>query len=137
MILCPCGTGKSYQDCCKKYHDGLLAPTSLDLMRSRYSAFALKNPEYIIHTSHPKNPAFTTNKEAWKGDILDFCEKTDFQKLEILDFSEKEEVGYVTFIAFLSQQGRDVSFQEKSRFEKLNQQWLYRDGEVSTLYRSV
>ena len=35
------------------------------------------------------------------------------------------DVGWVTFCATLMQAGRDVSFTEKSRFERVNGRWPY------------
>ena len=51
----------SYQDCCQPYHDafyneevdGIKAETAERLMRSRYSAFVLVKPDYIVKTTVP------------------------------------------------------------------------------------
>lgn len=50
---CPCGSGQHYPDCCGQYHAGMPAPTAEALMRSRYSAYALKKVDYIINTTWP------------------------------------------------------------------------------------
>ncbi|HAU19042.1 MAG TPA: hypothetical protein DCS72_11975, partial [Marinobacter adhaerens] len=41
---CPCGSGKSYSECCQPLHHGEAASTPEALMRSRYAAFVLKLP---------------------------------------------------------------------------------------------
>ena len=73
LPICPCqinpvsdtiGAPLLYQDCCQPCHDGLLnneadkidgaKPDSAErLMRSRYSAFVLVKPEYIVKTTLP------------------------------------------------------------------------------------
>jgi len=49
--LCPCGSKIKYKKCCGKYHKGLVAKTALELMKSRYTAFAIGEINYIIKTS--------------------------------------------------------------------------------------
>ena len=48
---CPCGSGKKYKKCCQIYHKGKIAKSALELMKSRYSAFAVGDIDYIIKTS--------------------------------------------------------------------------------------
>jgi SEC-C motif-containing protein len=59
---CPCGTLLAYADCCGRLHDAmadlryaprLLAGTAEQLMRSRYSAFAVGDADYLLATWHP------------------------------------------------------------------------------------
>src|SRR3712207_9153339 len=51
---CPCGTGLPYDECCGRLHDGTAtAGTAEQLMRSRYSAFAVGDPAYLLATWHP------------------------------------------------------------------------------------
>lgn len=126
---CPCKSEKDYADCCKPFHQGRLPDTALQLMRSRYSAYALCLTDYIIHTTHPNNPAFQHNKVEWAQSISEFCLNTEFKNLEILNFEEKGSFATVTFVAHLVQGAKDVSFTEKSFFEKLNGKWLYLKGE--------
>src|SRR5690606_39997765 len=74
LPICPCqinpvsdaiGAPLLYQDCCQPYHDGLLnneadkidgvKPDSAErLMRSRYRAFVLVKPDYIVKTTLPE-----------------------------------------------------------------------------------
>ncbi|MFY9074643.1 YchJ family metal-binding protein [Malaciobacter mytili] len=125
---CICGSKKKYKKCCKLFHDGENPPTALDLMRSRFSAFASHNADYIIKTTHYDNPEFTLNTKAWLSDIYNFCEYTDFNALKILEFIDGKNESFVTFKAVLSQNGLDASFTEKSRFLKVDGKWYYVDG---------
>ncbi len=130
---CPCGSGASYDNCCKPLHKGKAAKDALALMRSRYCAYALHLPEYIIKTTHLKNLAYSEDKKTWKQEILAFCKATQFNRLEIQDFKQQDNSATVTFVAHLDQGGKDATFMEKSFFEKINGQWLYREGEVHPL----
>jgi peptide deformylase len=100
-------------------------------MRSRYSAYALNIPEYIIATTHPANPQYTDNKFSWKKAISFRAQHSTFNKLEILDFKENNQVAIVTFTVFVSQDGQEDIFTERSIFEKINNLWAYRLGHLS------
>ena len=130
-MKCPCQSGLSYLECCNEYHSGKILPeNALQLMRSRYSAYAVHNPDYIIETTHPENLSFSTDIEAWKKSILEFCKKTDFRGLKIHEFVEGNEEAFVTFHAHLQQKNKDISFEETSRFIRIKQQWLYHSGNI-------
>jgi SEC-C motif-containing protein len=50
---CPCGTGLPYAECCGRLHAGeATARTAEELMRSRYSAFAVGDAAYLLATWH-------------------------------------------------------------------------------------
>ena len=49
-MQCPCKSLKSYEVCCQRFHLGEKALTSEDLMRSRYTAFALGLSRYLFET---------------------------------------------------------------------------------------
>ncbi|MDP3464691.1 MAG: YchJ family metal-binding protein [Sulfuricurvum sp.] len=121
---CPCHSGEKYKKCCQPYHKGILASNALKLMRSRYSAFAMELGEYVIRTTHPNNSDYSCETALWEKSILDFSRNNEFSGLKIIEFIEGEEVAYVTFQAILS----EGSFTEKSRFLKVDTQWLYESG---------
>lgn len=122
MQLCPCHSGKFYAECCQAYHEGRMLPeTPVRLMRSRYAAYAMQLPAYIIETTHKDNPHYSQDIEKWSEDILEFGRKTHFKGLEIL----AHDATTVTFKAILFQGGHNVSFIEKSQFQKVDGRWLY------------
>ncbi len=94
-------------------------------MRSRYSAYALCLPEYIIQTTDPGGPQFKPDLKQWTKEIAESCLKTEFKKLDILQFEEKGHTATVTFTAHLAQGYKDVSFTENSLFVKINGKWFY------------
>lgn len=130
-FLCPCTSGKVYKECCNPYHEGELPGNALLLMRSRYSAYALSNADYIIATTHPGNPAYSNDTEKWKKEICLFSQKTDYQKLDILNFQDGEKEAFVTFVAYLKQSEKDETFTEKSHFLKIQGKWLYYMGKFA------
>lgn len=131
-MKCPCHSHKDYANCCKPYHDHEALPkTPQDLMRSRYSAYALTLPDYLIETTHKNNPKFQKNRAEWKASIKLFCTTTAFQGLTILASSHDPHTGSVTFHAHLrSISGEDLSFKEKSMFILEKGRWLYLSGEL-------
>lgn len=53
-ITCPCGSQTEFSQCCEPLHLGQkTAQTAEQLMRSRYSAYALCHIDYIVQTTVP------------------------------------------------------------------------------------
>lgn len=102
--ICPCQINPSadkvdspltYQDCCQPYHDALSnenmneldvakAETAERLMRTRYSAFVLVKPDYIVKTTLPAQRALLDEKA-----IKTWAEETDWAGLEIVQHVPK------------------------------------------------
>ena len=125
-ISCPCGSKQKYKKCCQVYHKGANPKTALLLMKSRYSAYAVGDANYIVKTTHENNADFSSEVKVWKQSIDSFTKTTDFLGLEILEFIEGAEESFVTFKALLSS-GEMI---EKSRFLKVDKRWLYERGEM-------
>jgi SEC-C motif-containing protein len=126
-MMCPCCSNLSYDECCKQFHQGSShAATPLDLMRSRYCAYALGLTDYIQATTHPKSPYYEADKTKWTESIELFSKTTQFIRLEIDSYGND----WVSFIAHLKQKNVPVELIEKSRFEQINDRWLYVDGHI-------
>jgi SEC-C motif-containing protein len=123
---CPCGSKEKYKKCCQKYHKGALPKDALSLMKTRYSAYAIGNADYIIQTTHPENPDYHDDKKVWKNEIEYFCEQTTFKSLKIISYEEDRDVSYVHFLATFAV----GMLNEKSTFVKLGNRWLYKNGEI-------
>lgn len=115
---CPCGSGKKYHNCCKRYHDGALPENALKLMKARFSAFAKGQTDFLNNTLHPNLAPFPIPKNA------------HYKRLVIRDFQDGPQFATVTFTAFVTINGHDATFTEKSEFEKLDGRWLYKSGTV-------
>ena len=54
--VCPCGSSKSYSQCCEPFLTGKVNPATAEaLMRSRYTAFAKGEIGYIKTTLAPES----------------------------------------------------------------------------------
>lgn len=127
---CPCGSGKKYKKCCQLFHNGAKPRSALELMKSRYSAFAVDDAKYIIKTTHKENTDYSQDKKAWEKSVLDFSKNTFFDKLTIIDFVDGEDEAYVEFLVNLTQNQKDISFMERSKFKKEDNMWKYHSGEI-------
>ena len=97
-------------------------------MRSRYSAYALKQIDYLFETTHPdkRDDNFKTEMAAWAN-------RAEFTKLEILSKRQGrslDKIGKVEFIAYYHQFGEDKQMHEISRFKRFKGKWHYFDGEI-------
>jgi SEC-C motif-containing protein len=119
--ICPCGSKIKYKKCCGIFHKGAIAKTALELMKSRFSAFAVGKIDYIIKTS-------TFQKDF--DDLKSFSDNCDFKKLEILEFIDSNSEAFVTFKATIFCDIQDNSFTEKSKFIKENGKWYYESGYI-------
>jgi SEC-C motif-containing protein len=119
---CPCGTGLPYAECCGRLHDGTAtAATAEQLMRSRYSAFAVGDPAYLLATWHP-----TTRPGA-----LDLDPDVRWTGLEVLGTTGGGLLaaeGTVEFRAAYLVDGAPGAQHESSRFVRDDGQWRYLDG---------
>ena len=97
-------------------------------MKSRYVAYVVGDSAYIIKTTHPNNSDYTDNIESWRDSIELFSSSTEFLGLEILEFIDGEDEAFVTFRAKLS----SGDMVEKSRFLRIDGQWLYESGEFDS-----
>ena len=56
-MRCPCGSNRTYDDCCGPYLEGRSdPPTAEALMRSRYTAYARGAIDYLLATHDPRPP---------------------------------------------------------------------------------
>jgi SEC-C motif-containing protein len=95
-------------------------------MRSRYAAYAKGLVSYVLATSGEPT---TSDVETRRMEVAAFSAQATFEGLAILEVEPNEAVAYVTFRAQLSMGGRDASFTERSRFERVGERWLYVAGE--------
>ena len=67
---CPCTSGLPYDECCGPLHRGeRAAPTAEQLMRSRFSAFALADAAYLLATWHPSTRPESLELEDLEVDV--------------------------------------------------------------------
>ena len=119
---CPCGLPEIYERCCGRYVSGQTpAPTAEALMRSRYSAYAKAEGDYLRDTWHPKTRPSRVRldpEQKWIGLSIKDTEAGQLDDAE----------GVVEFVARFKINGRGHRLRERSRFEKLEGKWYYLDG---------
>ncbi len=119
---CPCQSGASYADCCAPFHDGKAAPTAETLMRSRYSAYALKLADYINQTWCPDTLSSPVTSESLAG--------VQWIGLTIHEAQNLDDThATVKFTAVFAQDNQQpMQMTENSQFILQNGKWLYVDG---------
>src|SRR5690606_19245860 len=106
-----------YAECCGAFHGGKSAPTAEALMRSRFSAFAVGDAEYLLATWHPST----------KPRELELDAGLTWYRLDILDRASGgplDSEGTVEFEAFYKGT-RAGSRRERSIFARANGRWFY------------
>lgn len=121
---CPCCSGKSYEACCGLFISGEKSPlTPEELMRSRYSAYALGHVNYIRDTM--KSPAADDFDLA---EAQSWSEQVKWLKLEVISSSMEGDTGQVEFLAHLQMNNQRQHVHEVSQFIREDQRWYYIDG---------
>ena len=123
LTPCPCGNDAGYAHCCGPLHDGGVASTAEQLMRSRYSAYVLKREDYLLATWHrrtrPAHLKLSAQQPAptWLG-------------LSVKRHESDGDHAIVEFVARLRYGGGKAQrMHEVSRFEREGGRWFYVDGE--------
>ncbi|MDP6231538.1 MAG: YchJ family metal-binding protein [Nitrospinaceae bacterium] len=128
MKDCPCGTGFPYTDCCGPLIRGSIpADTAEDLMRSRFTAFAKRQWDYIEQTRYPDGRELS----AWyKSKFLhDGISWTKLDVLSVKSGEASDDEGEVGFVAHYTENGEEKTLQEVSRFIREDGKWYYCEHE--------
>lgn len=123
---CPCGSGAPFADCCGPLHRGrgsgrVTAQTAEQLMRSRYSAFVVRDDAYLLLTWHPRTRPHAP---------LALDEELEWRRLDVRSTvagTAADERGTVEFVAHYwdpvaLQKGTQ---HERSAFVREDGQWYY------------
>ncbi len=111
-------------------------------MRARFSAYVLKDIDYIARTYHPSQQSASA-----KAEISQFANQARFVSLKVVDIegaeSQKllaaakwsvapaaEQIGFVHFIATFLLAERLETLEEVSRFVMVQGVWSYLDGQL-------
>lgn len=119
---CPCGSARSYAQCCGPLHAGAAPPDAQSLMRSRYCAFVLCNEQYLLATWHPRTrPASIpfNRQQKWLGLRVIEASVTGTDSAEV-EFIARSRVSNAAA----------VRQHERSRFVREGGRWLYVDGDL-------
>ncbi len=124
MKDCPCGAGFPYTDCCGPLIRGVVqADTAEDLMRSRFTALARGEWEYIERTRYrgggePEKPRSSYPDQ--EGIVW-----TKLEIYETRDGGAFDAEGEVSFAAWYTENGEEKILRETSKFIREDGRWFY------------
>lgn len=122
--ICPCNSDRPYARCCGPLLSGdRSACTAEALMRSRYTAYVVRDIAYLLRSWHPST----------RPDTIDPAAIPEWHSLHIVRTEkgmEMDSEGAVEFQATSFSPKHPWRLQEVSRFVKEDGQWLYVDGDI-------
>lgn len=119
---CPCGTGLTFGECCGPVLRGEReAATAEALMRSRFTAFAVGDVDWLLASWHSST----------RPRSLELDPGIRWLRLDVLGTSDGgpfDREGTVTFESHWTAEGARGSMRELSRFRR-DRGWQYVDGD--------
>ena len=102
------------------------APSPEALMRSRYSAYATRDFDYVLATTDPQRRFDFDEKSS-----REWMETCTFTGLEIVRASDEGNKGVVEFkAAYTDGEGKPTLHHEISKFRKQAGTWYFREGKI-------
>ena len=104
-------------------------------MRSRYSAFATGDIDYLENTLLPE-----TRADFDRAQIAEWAQNSEWTGLEVRSVDaggEGDSEGVVEFVARFRMQGKDYVHHETGRFARRDGRWWYVDGVMGQRPRSA
>ena len=126
-LFCPCGSGLLLSACCKPIIDSTArAKTAEALMRSRYTAYALRDIDHLeVTLDRSQLSDFDKNATAmWARDTV----WVGLKILKTSAGSSDDKNGTVEFKAYYKRDGVVRKLHELSYFRKVDDAWLYSRG---------
>jgi len=122
-MRCYCCSSLPYEKCCEPYLTGKSLPSSAEqLMRSRFSAYATANFDYILKT-YSKDKQQSLSTDALKS-------SADGATWFALQINATPSEDTVEFTAYYFENKAMYQLHESSRFIKEDGAWRYHDGEL-------
>lgn len=135
MSTCPCRVTDQqkleFEKCCGPLLAGKQkAVTAESLMRSRYSAYVVKNIDYVDATQ-----IVVENEEFDKEEALKWAQSSEWLGLEVKKThkgQEADNTGTVEFIAHYKDiaSGTELRHHETSIFQRKDGDWMFREGQI-------
>ena len=114
---CPCGSGEALEECCGGIIAGRRkAETAEQLMRSRYTAYVVKNVDHLVQTTHP-----SVRSDDLADSIRRWMRQVEWLKLHVIT-AEADRVEFMAEYLTDTAPGRH---HECSVFEKVDGDWYY------------
>lgn len=126
-MACTCGNPLSFAECCQPLLSKERFPETAEaLMRSRYTAYATGEVDYIVETQAP-GTRHTVDRQA----TADWSRKSTWKGLEILGVEAggpNDLTGRVEFRARYEINGEEVEHHELADFRREDGRWYFVDG---------
>lgn len=120
IVPCPCG-GAVYAQCCGRFiANGEVPQTAVELMRSRYTAYTLRDEAYLQATWYERSRP--DSKLAAEDGGLKWI------GLDVRKHQQTGDEATVEFVARYKIGGRAERLHEVSRFIREEGRWFYVDG---------
>ena len=133
---CPCGSGQEYAQCCQPLIEGArAADTAEALLRSRFSAYARQQVDYILDTV-----AHSQRHQHEPGAIRSWARNATWHRLEILDIQGgglEDTEGRIEFIAHYTEKQVRKRHHELAHFHKIDGRWYFYDGSAPRIHQHV
>ena len=104
------------------------------VMRARYAAFAQRQPDFLMRTTHPEGEEWNSDTAAWKKELLGFTDSFFFAGLKVGEVKTLgDDKASVKFTANLVRKEGVIPFdlEETSEFVRgADGNWLYTHGDV-------
>jgi SEC-C motif domain protein len=126
-LPCPCGSGDPHEACCEPVVRGArLAETAEALLRARFVAYARRETDFILETTHPDRREADNRKtvESWAAN-------TRWHDLEIGEIDgggPEDETGTISFVATYTEKGKSGRHAEIAEFRRRDGRWYFFDG---------
>ena len=98
---CSCGSGETYEACCKRLHEGGIARDSSpeSIVRARFTSYKENAPSFIVKSTHEESPDFAKRdakdmakaKAMLESDAKATAKKIRFLSLKIINKSNVDE----------------------------------------------
>ena len=133
---CPCGSGREYAQCCQPLIERVKdADTAEALLRSRFSAYARQQVDYILDTVAPSQ-----RHQHEPNAIRSWARNATWHRLEILDIKgggPEDTEGQIEFIAHYTEKQVRKRHHELAHFHKIDGRWYFHDGSAPKIHQHV
>ena len=127
--LCPCGSGKTYSECCEPIIKGTIkAPSAEACMRARYTSYVKHEIDYIINSCDQEEVIAEIDKQATE----EWSNQSTWNGLKILrtEKGEKDDEAIVEFTADYTMHNMHDVHHEIAGFKQIDGDWKYVTGNV-------
>ncbi len=123
---CPCGSGKTYGECCLPYHNGTLWPDDPQaMMRSRYSAYVTHCWDYLTKSDWQEDGEEEVSEER----LAEAAASVEWLGLNVLGSGREEDYDYVDYTATYRVDGQTLQIAEHAHFRVIDGKLCYTGGE--------